>query len=132
MMLEDLRAGYDSLHRELEGKPSKYAKILAGAASTEMNDSLPDHSAPPVADVAPKSLEEKLIADLANLNTPGDCTLWALQVSNMEELPDDVFGRVNKALMKRQAERLEGARNRQGGQAHRRRRRDRHRLNRAF
>jgi hypothetical protein len=69
-----------------------------------MNDSLPDHSAPPVADVAPKSLEEKLIADLANLNTPGDCTLWALQVSNMEELPDDVFGRVNKALMKRQAE----------------------------
>jgi hypothetical protein len=30
MQLIDLRAGYDSLYQELEGKPSKYARILTG------------------------------------------------------------------------------------------------------
>jgi len=43
MPLIDLRAGYDSLHRELEQEPSKYAAILNPAAtSTEIDDSLPD------------------------------------------------------------------------------------------
>lgn len=41
MPLIDLRAGYDSLHRELEGEASRYAAIL-NPGSSEMNDSLPD------------------------------------------------------------------------------------------
>lgn len=40
MPLIDLRAGYDSLHRALEGEPSKYAAILA--PGEPMNDSLPE------------------------------------------------------------------------------------------
>ncbi len=45
--LIDLRAGYDSLHRELEGTPSRYAAMLV-PPNLAMNDSLPDHSAPPI------------------------------------------------------------------------------------
>jgi hypothetical protein len=48
MPLPDLRAGYDSLYRELEGKPSKYASAIeADAKPLVLDDSLPDHSAPP-------------------------------------------------------------------------------------
>jgi hypothetical protein len=42
MPLIDLRAGYDSLHQELEGTQSRYAAILAPAQP--MNDELPDHA----------------------------------------------------------------------------------------
>lgn len=38
MRIEDLRLGYNNLHLELEGAPSRYAK-------TEMDDALPEHSA---------------------------------------------------------------------------------------
>jgi hypothetical protein len=42
MPLPDLRAGYDSLHQALEGKPSKYGSAIAkDAAPAEINDSLP-------------------------------------------------------------------------------------------
>ena len=45
MALVDLRAGYDSLHRELEGAPSKYASAMAkDAQSNDLNDELPDFS----------------------------------------------------------------------------------------
>jgi hypothetical protein len=41
MPLPDLRAGYDSLHLALEGKPSKYGTAIAKDAQTnEINDSL--------------------------------------------------------------------------------------------
>lgn len=57
MPLPDLRAGYDSLHVELEGKPSKYGSaIAADAQSTDINDSLPDHSAPAIV-ASPELLE---------------------------------------------------------------------------
>jgi hypothetical protein len=46
MPLERLRTGYDTLHVALEGKPSRYAPAVA--EKIDMNDSLPDHSAPPV------------------------------------------------------------------------------------
>lgn len=43
MPLIDLRAGYDSLHRELEKEPSRYAGILNPASTTlDINDSLPE------------------------------------------------------------------------------------------
>lgn len=41
MPLSDLRAGYDSLHIELEGGPSRYSYV-ANPPSTDINDSLPD------------------------------------------------------------------------------------------
>jgi hypothetical protein len=47
MPLSDLRAGYDSLHITLEGRPSKYgAAIAKDNASTDLNDSLPEGMAP--------------------------------------------------------------------------------------
>jgi hypothetical protein len=56
MPLFDLRAGYDALHVELEKAPSRYhaaaVSPTAPARTTlreEINDSLPDHSAPPAA-----------------------------------------------------------------------------------
>jgi hypothetical protein len=47
MPLERLRAGYDSLHVELEGKPSRYAKP---DAKPEINDEIPENSAKPADD----------------------------------------------------------------------------------
>jgi hypothetical protein len=40
MPLQDLREGFDKLHRELEGKPSKYAALLAGSKEM-LDDNLP-------------------------------------------------------------------------------------------
>lgn len=44
MTLFDLRAGYESLHQELEGGPSRYGKATAAVASApaEINDEIPD------------------------------------------------------------------------------------------
>jgi hypothetical protein len=48
MPLPDLRAGYDSLYRALEGKPSRYAAAIERDKPVAMNDELPAHSAPPI------------------------------------------------------------------------------------
>ena len=45
MPLEQLRAGYDTLHIELEGKPSRYHQA---PIAVDMNDSLPGDLGPPV------------------------------------------------------------------------------------
>jgi len=43
-----LRAGYDSLYRELENKPSRYAaRMEAESVPLEINDDIPDHSKAP-------------------------------------------------------------------------------------
>lgn len=43
-----LRAGYDSLHQELTGKPSRYASAMeAEIAPLDIADDIPAHSAPP-------------------------------------------------------------------------------------
>jgi hypothetical protein len=53
MSLPDLRAGYDLLHQELEGKPSKYGTAIAkDAQSNEINDSLPEFAVTPAAAAA--------------------------------------------------------------------------------
>ena len=68
MLLLDLRAGYDSLHLELEGKPSRYRPAVASAGEPgrtigeEINDSLPDHfTAPPDVQIStpPASANER-------------------------------------------------------------------------
>lgn len=48
-----LRAGFDSLHRELEGKPSRYASAMEAEVVPPLADDIPDHSkAPAPAQVA--------------------------------------------------------------------------------
>lgn len=48
-----LRAGFDSLHCELEGKPSRYAAAMEAEVVPPLADDIPDHSkAPPQAHVA--------------------------------------------------------------------------------
>lgn len=50
MPLLDLRAGFDTLHEELEGKPSRYRNMLINAreaVTVAPIDELPAHSAPP-------------------------------------------------------------------------------------
>lgn len=43
-----LRAGYDALHRDLTGRPSRYAAAMeAEMAPLEINDDIPDHSKAP-------------------------------------------------------------------------------------
>ncbi len=99
--LIDLRASYDALHQELKQEPSRYAALLApGAITTDLNDSLPDHSAPPIQ----QSLRETLLADLAGLTTPTDVLHWTLQVSLMTDLTMEDRNVINSAVMARQAE----------------------------
>ena len=107
MPLDRLRKGYDTLYRELEGKPSRYADFVAAlekGANTELNDELPEHSAPPAAvtgEVKPP-LKDVLLADLANLTTMADCVSWGITVSNMKGLSAEEYIELNKALMARQ------------------------------
>jgi hypothetical protein len=42
MSLEDLRAGYDTQHQELEGKPSRYGRQLPAEAKPDINDAIPE------------------------------------------------------------------------------------------
>ncbi len=42
-----LRAGYDSLHQELEKKPSRYASCMEAETVPPMADDIPDHSKAP-------------------------------------------------------------------------------------
>jgi hypothetical protein len=42
-----LRAGFDSLHRELEGKPSRYASAMEAEVVPPLADDIPDHSKAP-------------------------------------------------------------------------------------
>jgi AAA domain len=66
MPLINLRAGYDSLHRELEGKPSKYGAVIeADAKPIEMNDSLPDFVALKDITPSPELLASRIVVEAA-------------------------------------------------------------------
>jgi hypothetical protein len=70
MPLPDLRAGYDSLHRALEGKPSKYASAMAkDAQSNELNDSLPDFSKAKI-EPSPELLASRLVVEATKAVEP--------------------------------------------------------------
>lgn len=70
MPLPDLRAGYDSLHRELEGSPSKYASaIAADARPNDLNDSLPDFAAAKI-EPSPELLASRLVVEAAKNPVP--------------------------------------------------------------
>jgi AAA domain len=110
MRVDELRERYDNLYRELKNEPSRYSAIVAAEnASTDLNDSLPDHSAPPAA----PSLEGQLLADIANNKTLADCVAWAIEVNNKhrEALGVEGFNRVNAALMNHQSAILKAEQN---------------------
>jgi len=53
MSLERLRQGYDTLHHTLEGTHSRYHQEAPEEPARDINDDLPEHSAPPAAAVKP-------------------------------------------------------------------------------
>lgn len=108
MRVDDLRLNFDALYRELKGEPSRYTAVVAQEnTTTDINDSLPDHSAPPAATadapLDPAQLEAQLLADIPNNKTLPDCLRWALTISGDTRLPHDAINRLNTALMAHQA-----------------------------
>jgi len=86
MPLFELRAGYDGLHRELEGKPSRYAvsapiPLAADTAPIDDISHVLDAPAP-----KPLSLKEKLLADIPSNTTIVDCARWGIAVAKMDGL----------------------------------------------
>jgi hypothetical protein len=109
MPLDDLRAGYDKLHRELEGKPSKYAITTVAPDKGGAIDSLPDHSAPPAKadpldipeNLRRPSLEEKLLAQMAELTTSADLFHFGIEVMRRADLDTQARLRVSSAVKAR-------------------------------
>jgi hypothetical protein len=98
--LVDLRLGYDSMYLELKGKPSQYAGLFAPKnTTTEINDELPEHSAPP----AHATIKDQLLADIPNLMSMADCVHFAIQLSDLTGLSEEDGNIINKALLARQA-----------------------------
>lgn len=126
MPLFDLRAGYDGLHVELEGKPSRYGVAVqsvyappVGTASQEMKDALPDHSAPPAAansnevpeePAKPVTVKDRLLSDIPALGSAHDCLRWGLTMADtFETLSKKDKGEVQEALMAQQVKVMNGA-----------------------
>jgi hypothetical protein len=99
MPLPDLRAGYDSLHLEIEKKPSRYgAAIAADAAPADINDSLPEGMAPLAAVTA--AVTEKLVAEPAATDA-FDEPKWLADLTRAFDQCVDFasFGEKQQALM---------------------------------
>lgn len=121
MPLFDLRAGYDALHQELEGKPSRYnTAVIAGvpsmAAKPAINDALSDHSMATESSeeqqktAKPASMKDKLLSEIPDLGTPQDCLTWGLQMSDVfETLGKKDKELVRNALTLHQAKLMNGA-----------------------
>jgi hypothetical protein len=98
MSLVDLRTRYDALYQKLKGTPSRYTAIVQ-AATTKIDDELPEHSAPPAQPT--QSLAAKLLAEIETLPTMDACLEWAIKTS--ADYGDfDGNGAVYAALLKRQ------------------------------
>ena len=102
MPLPDIRAGYDGLHRELEGKSSRY-----GVSAPLPTTALPLAADAPIDDIShildapapkPLSLKEKLIADIPSNHTIIDCGRWANAVYKMEGLTPQDMEEIGAAL----------------------------------
>ena len=72
MPLESLRASYDTLHQELEGKPSRYSSHRPALNKTDIDDAIPQPhplDIPPYLDRRPKSTTDK----------DADFMMWGIQ-----------------------------------------------------
>jgi len=78
MSIFDLRAGYNSLHQDLEGGPSHYLQEAPAAAAAEpINDALPNHSAKPAErgplhDRGYRHVAERVLAELEVAKPPAE------------------------------------------------------------
>jgi hypothetical protein len=125
MPLFDLRAGYDSLHLDLKGEPSKYHMAItspaapprAATVAEDINDSLPEHSAdivpikPNAAEepATPKTIKDRLLADIPSLSNVTDCLKWGLAMHDtFETLSKKDKETVQNALIAKQATFLNG------------------------
>jgi hypothetical protein len=111
--LIDLQCAYDGMFQDLKGKPSQYAGLFnAKATNLDIDDalpehsapidSLPEHSAPPAQAEAPKpvlTIEQQLLADLANLTSAQDCAHWAGEVAMRDDLEPMARVRISTALI---------------------------------
>lgn len=103
MPLAKLREGYDALHLELEGAPSRYHALIE-ASKAPIDDALPDHSAPPVAaaEAPAPSLEQQLVAQLETLSTTAELAHWAQETAKMDIEPMARV-RLSSAMIQRSA-----------------------------
>ncbi len=101
MPLPDIRAGYDGLHRELEGKSSRYG------VSAPLPTALPLAADAPIDDIShildapapkPPSLKEKILADIASNQTIMDCAVYGNAVAKMKDLSPEDKDEIGAAL----------------------------------
>lgn len=136
MPLLDLRANYDTLHQELEGKPSRYSAsvITAATAKTitiaeDLKDGIPDFlqrepaKETPVAvavpindtsdngpvEIKPVTVKDRLLSDIPNLKSVHECLGWGLSMSDTFETLNKTDKKlVHEALMAQQVKCLNG------------------------
>lgn len=102
MPLWDLRAGYDSLYAELEGKPSRYGPAVQSASAPartiaeDLNDSIPDFGvAAPVT-----TTKDRLLAAIPTLSSNRASLEWQLaHVDDYESLPKEERDEVHAAIV---------------------------------
>lgn len=135
MPLFDLRAGYDGLHQELEGKPSRYHTAVVSPSAPpvgkttlaqDLKDGIADFlvrdAAPavviPIAEdlepsevpVKPSSVKDRLLSDIPALKSVHDCLHWGLSMSDtFETLPKKDKAVVHEALMAQQVKCMNGS-----------------------
>jgi hypothetical protein len=97
MPLEKLRQGYDALHQELEGAPSKYH--VNTAAPAELKDGLPDHSAAPTAQT-----EEQLTARIKAAGSLVECFNIDQELVDRSDLDAKTHLRLGEKLSARRRE----------------------------
>ena len=104
LALVDLQMGYDSMFREVKGKPSQYAALFETKDAPKVDDEIPDFDRPAAAGAgAPaQSRKERLLAEVAQLHSQADCVHFGIALGNMPGLPVEEFNEVSKALLARQ------------------------------
>jgi hypothetical protein len=109
MRVDELRLRFDSLYTELKNEPSRYAHLFtAKATATEIDDEIPGLEAPATttapAEPQPLSLKDKLLTQLATLNTVQEILHFAVEAGQMAGLSDDDRREVGNAVLARQGE----------------------------
>lgn len=101
MRLDELRARYDALYRDLKGAPSRYSNMLAQSAQTGIDDEIPDFGTPATAPESRGSIEDQLLAQIAELGSIADVLHLAQAIAGLD-ITEDSRGRINTALLARQ------------------------------
>lgn len=102
MPLWDLRCGYDTLHIELEKKPSRYHAAVASVSAPgrtieeELNDSIPDFGGKTTI----ATTKDRLLAAIPNLSSYRASLEWQLaHADDYETLPKEERDEVHAAIV---------------------------------